>query len=361
MMSAAQSFLSGAISKTINMPNEATIDDVQDAYAESWRHGIKAMALYRDGSKLSQPLSTKSDVVNEAAEDDEAQEAEIARRVDEEVAAAVALARAEWDAERSAPVVAAVASAPFAARTSPSRRRLPAKRRGFTQEARVAGNKVFLRTGEYEDGSLGEIFIDMHKEGAAFRSMINCFAISISKGLQYGVPLEEFVETFTFTRFEPQGMVTGHPNIKMSTSIIDYVFRVLGLEYLGRTDLTQVPPDMDEADEDDLAMVVNASGTSAASPSVAPPPAAALGRPAAVAAPRLTTGSSNGNGHHAAEAESSQTVTALLERTTGLSMLDAQLSEMMGDAPFCDVCGHITVRNGACYKCLNCGNSLGCS
>ena len=133
----------------------------------------------------------------------------------------------------------------------PVRRRLPARRSGFTQEARVAGNKVFLRTGEYEDGTLGEIFIDMHKEGAAFRSMINCFAIAISKGLQYGVPLEEFVETFTFTRFEPQGMVSGHPNIKMATSIIDYVFRVLGLEYLGRTDLTQVPPELEEAAAED--------------------------------------------------------------------------------------------------------------
>ncbi len=346
MMSAAQSFLSGAISKTINMPQEATIDDVMDAYQQSWSHGIKAMALYRDGSKLSQPLSTKSDT--KKADDGEAaaeREAEIEQRIADAVADAVAAARTEWEAEQAKqPLVAAAAPAA----SKPKRRRLPARRSGFTQEARVAGNKVFLRTGEYEDGQLGEIFIDMHKEGAAFRSMINCFAISISKGLQYGVPLEEFVETFTFTRFEPQGMVTGHPNIKMATSIIDYVFRVLGLEYLGRTDLTQVPPDLDEDDEDTLPMMAS--------------PAASAVAPAKPAKSKNGNGNGNGNGHHHGEAAAQAgTVTALLENTTALNVLDAQLSEMMGDAPFCDVCGHITVRNGACYKCLNCGNSLGCS
>ena len=337
MMSAAQSFLSGAISKTINMPHEATVEDVVEAYHESWSHGLKAMALYRDGSKLSQPLSTRSDTDKE---DDAAAEAEreaaIQQRIDDAVAAATA---------EQAVLVAAATPAPAAPR--PFRRRLPAKRRGFTQEARVAGNKVFLRTGEYEDGKLGEIFIDMHKEGAAFRSMINCFAISISKGLQYGVPLEEFVDTFTFTRFEPQGMVTGHPNIKMATSIIDYVFRVLGIEYLGRTDLAQVQPELVE-DEAPAAPPFAEAPT---------PPATATGGNGH----RLTT---NGNGHgngHSAEPEQVRTVTALLEGTTSLNMLDVHLSEMMGDAPFCDVCGHITVRNGACYKCLNCGNSLGCS
>jgi ribonucleoside-diphosphate reductase alpha chain len=354
MMSAAQSFLSGAISKTINMPNEATIADVMDAYAESWSHGIKAMALYRDGSKLSQPLSTKSD--SKAGEDADAaaeREAEVERRIAEAVADAVAAARTEWEREHTAPQPL-VASAPATAST-PTRRRLPARRSGFTQEARVAGNKVFLRTGEYEDGALGEIFIDMHKEGAAFRSMINCFAISISKGLQYGVPLEEFVETFTFTRFEPQGMVTGHPNIKMATSIIDYVFRVLGLEYLGRTDLTQVPPDLDEDDDDTLSMMIQPSAVPAARM-----PAGSA--PITQAEPAKTAKSRNGNGNgRHAEAAAPSTVTALLENTSALNVLDAQLSEMMGDAPFCDVCGHITVRNGACYKCLNCGNSLGCS
>src|SRR5688572_16418265 len=252
MMSAAQSFLSGAISKTINMPNEATVEDVLDAYEQSWRHGIKAMALYRDGSKLSQPLSAKSDSAL-SAEAASAKEGAIALRIEQATAeaAAGALPRARAMGEQARRATTANAPAAAAAAAPPVRRRLPGRRSGFTQEARVAGNKVFLRTGEYEDGSIGEIFIDMHKEGAAFRSMINCFAIAISKGLQYGVPLEEFVETFTFTRFEPQGMVSGHPNIKMATSIIDYVFRVLGLEYLGRTDLTQVPPELEEAPSED--------------------------------------------------------------------------------------------------------------
>ncbi|MDQ4100026.1 MAG: vitamin B12-dependent ribonucleotide reductase, partial [Chloroflexota bacterium] len=244
--------------------------------------------------------------------------------------------------------------------------------------------KVFLRTGEYEDGTIGEIFIDMHKEGAAFRSMINSFAIAVSKGLQYGVPLEEFVETFTFVRFEPQGMVAGHPNIKLATSVIDYVFRVLGLEYLGRTDLVQVedaPKPIDQTGEDsdllpkdeDMLHPTQGIGTS---------PAQRIASPAAPAVPTATNGYTNGrngtSGHDhgqgnlaglkveaRATAPEPMTGVATAEPATAsagpVSAVDAQLSNMMGDAPFCDVCGHITVRNGACYKCLNCGNSLGCS
>ena len=237
------------------MPNEATVEDILDAYEQSWQHGLKAMALYRDGSKLSQPLSTKSDSTVSTRKPHRPRRARSSCRIEqataEAVAEALARARAEWEQERSGRAAANVTARQPRLPAQPVRRRLPARRSGFTQEARVAGHKVFLRTGEYEDGTLGEIFIDMHKEGAAFRSMINCFAIAVSKGLQYGVPLEEFVETFTFTRFEPQGMVTGHPNIKMATSIIDYVFRVLGLEYLGRTDLAQVPPELDEAAAED--------------------------------------------------------------------------------------------------------------
>jgi ribonucleoside-diphosphate reductase alpha chain len=392
MMSAAQSFLSGAISKTINMPHEATVADVTDAYLESWKYGLKAMALYRDGSKLSQPLSTKSDV-KQAGATAAVTEAEIARRIADAVAKAtadaakerevaiaqaVAETRAQWEREQAAisAAPAPVAAAAAQARPAPYRRRLPAKRHGFTQEARVAGHKVFLRTGEYEDGTLGEIFIDMHKEGAAFRSMINCFAIAISKGLQYGVPLEEFVDTFTFTRFEPQGMVSGHPNIKMATSIIDYVFRVLGLEYLGRTDLAQVQPEELPEPEGDGAGDATAdlgAGQAVAEPAPVEPdraPAAVSAAPAAVAAPAASTapkaaanGSSNGkggslNGLHVQAAAPAPSATAVL---TPVNAVDAQLSELMRDAPFCDVCGHITVRNGACYKCLNCGNSLGCS
>ena len=176
MMSVVQPFISGAISKTINMPNEVTVEDIKEAYMASWRLGLKAMALYRDGSKLSQPLSSKSK--------EEKTEVKV----------------------EAPPVETRVVVV-----EKPIRRLLPAKRHGFTQEGRLAGHKIYLRTGEYEDGTLGEIFIDMHKEGAAFRSLMNCFAIAISKGLQYGVPLEEFVDTFTFQRFEPQGMVEGHP------------------------------------------------------------------------------------------------------------------------------------------------------
>jgi ribonucleoside-diphosphate reductase alpha chain len=302
------------------------------------------MALYRDGSKLSQPLSTKSDTpaATDAAEAAAAQRIEAATA--EAVAEALAIARAEWEREWKPTAIPNMAT-----RAEAVRRRLPARRGGFTQEARVAGHKVFLRTGEYEDGTLGEIFIDMHKEGAAFRSMINCFAIAISKGLQYGVPLEEFVDTFTFTRFEPQGVVSGHPNIKLATSIIDYVFRVLGLEYLGRTDLTQVPPDLDEAEPEEL-LTSRAGG--AADQSTPEPP---------VAAETSTRPARNRNGSRRLGAEEREAATALLETTTAVDMMSAHLSEMMGDAPFCDVCGHITIRNGSCYKCLNCGNSLGCS
>jgi ribonucleoside-diphosphate reductase alpha chain len=208
--------------------------------------------------------------------------------------------------------------------------RLPKKRTGFTQEAKVGGHKIYVRTGEYLDGTLGEIFIDMHKEGAAFRSLMNCFAMAVSVGLQYGVPLETFVEQFTFTRFEPHGVVSGHDNIKFSTSIVDYIFRVLGVEYLKRYDFAQVKPaEAPLAIEDPTVPRLIAEERPAAS--LLPPPASLA--PPSSEAP-------------AAEAHGA---------------LDAQLEEMMGDAPVCDSCGHITVRNGACYKCLNCGNSMGCS
>jgi ribonucleoside-diphosphate reductase alpha chain len=367
MMAAAQSFLSGAISKTINMPNEATIADIEDAYNQSWIHGIKAMALYRDGSKLSQPLSSRSNSDDDSEASEEQVSAAVAEAVSiaqaewekqraSEIETAVAEARKQWEAEQAAKATAPVKAS---AEPHPARKRLPAKRRGFTQEARVGGQKVYLRTGEYEDGTLGEIFVDMHKEGAAYRSMLNCFAIAVSKGLQYGVPLEEFVETFTFTRFEPQGMVMGHPNIKTSTSIIDYVFRVLGLEYLGMTELVHSMPDETPmTTEEAIAPASPKASVTASAPSAVAPVFVAPAEPAVVAPANGTgNGHANGNGH--VYHESLQVVaTATL---TATSALDAQLGSMMGDAPFCDVCGHITVRNGACYKCLNCGNSLGCS
>jgi ribonucleoside-diphosphate reductase alpha chain len=295
MMAAVQPFLSGAISKTVNLPNDATIEDVSKVYEEGWRLGLKAVALYRDGCKASQPLSSSSKDSKEEA-------------------------RAEEEASRSAAIVAQHAPARPVIHPTGVRVRLPKRRKGFTQEARVGGHKIYVRTGEYIDGTLGEIFIDLHKEGAAFRSLMNCFAMAVSLGLQYGVPLHSFVDQFVFTRFEPQGVVEGHDNIKIATSIVDYIFRMLGIEYLQRYDLAHVPP-ADPATQGPVeASAQDAAGYTDTHPSMPP---------------------------------------ALAERSP--SSLDAQLEDMMGDAPVCDVCGHITVRNGACYKCLNCGNSMGCS
>src|SRR5206468_2953054 len=215
MMAAAQPFVSGAISKTINMPYEATVEDVKRAYDLSWRLMLKANALYRDGSKLSQPLNSVADVPEEVEAEEAPQPKVEAVRVAERVVY----------------------------RYLAKRRRLPDRRAGYTQKARIGNHKMYLRTGEYEDGTLGEIFVDMHKEGAAFRSMTNCFAIAVSLGLQHGVPLDEFVDAFLFTRFEPNGVVQGNPHIKMTTSIIDYIFRELAITYLGRHDLAHVAPD----------------------------------------------------------------------------------------------------------------------
>ena len=226
MMAAAQPFITGAISKTINMPNDATVEDCKDAYMLSWRLGLKANALYRDGSKLSQPLERA--LIESDDEEEEALETLIA---------ANAPARAAQVAEK---IVERVIERVERTR---EREKLPDRRKGYTQKAVVGGHKVYLRTGEYEDGRLGEIFIDMHKEGAAFRSLMNNFAIAISLGLQYGVPLEEYVEAFTFTRFEPAGLVQGNDAIKNATSILDYIFRELAISYLGRNDLAHVAPE----------------------------------------------------------------------------------------------------------------------
>ncbi|OEI82764.1 vitamin B12-dependent ribonucleotide reductase [Brucella sp. BO3] len=221
MMAAAQPFISGAISKTINMPNEATVEDCKNAYMLSWKLALKANALYRDGSKLSQPLN--SSLIADDEDEDDAVEALIE---------APAAARAVQVTER---IVEKVVE-----KIIHEREKLPNRRQGYTQKAVVGGHKVYLRTGEFGDGRLGEIFIDMHKEGAAFRAMMNNFAIAVSLGLQYGVPLEEYVEAFTFTKFEPAGMVIGNDAIKTATSIIDYVFRELAVSYLGRNDLAHV-------------------------------------------------------------------------------------------------------------------------
>ncbi|MFZ4506867.1 MAG: vitamin B12-dependent ribonucleotide reductase [Fimbriimonas sp.] len=361
MMAAAQPFLSGAISKTINLPASATIKDVADAYWLSWTLALKANAIYRDGSKLAQPLNSAID---------DAAAAILEASLERPLAEAPAVVTPELTVEQ----VATKLVYRYIAR----RRTLPSRRKGYTQKARVGGHKVYLRTGEYTDGSLGEIFIDMHREGAAFRSLMNCFAIAVSLGMQHGVPLEEFVEAFTFTRFEPNGPVSGHDNIKMATSVIDYVFRELALSYLGRTDLVQVKPEdlrsdtvgtptqvpdyIEEEEEDDFDGYVPgtatedhtsrgyrlddgqtalpfAEGTAVGSPtsqlevkaqSVAPP---VIVREAVVAGGRL----------------------GVTERVR-----QARLQGYEGDP--CGDCGQFTlVRNGVCLKCNTCGSTSGCS
>ena len=372
MMAAAQPFISGAISKTINMPNSATVEDCKDAYMLSWRLGIKANALYRDGSKLSQPLS--SAVLAEDA--DEAEE------VIEEIAEAPVAKRAEIVAER---IIERIVERQV------SRRGMPQRRKGYTQKAIVGGHKVYLRTGEYEDGSLGEIFIDMHKEGAAFRSVMNNFAIAISIGLQYGVPLEEFVEAYTFTRFEPSGMVEGNDTIKMATSVVDYVFRELAISYLGRNDLAHAEPgDLlpdsigNGADEGQLPdeadpmvetikrvastgyvrnnlLVLNggaANGTTGTGEetvkqmiAAGEPPAKSLG----AAAAHEFVGTNGSAEAVAVEATLVETLDLRLERVR-----EARMKGYAGDP--CESCGNFTlVRNGTCLKCMTCGSTSGCS
>ena len=330
-LGAVAPFLSGSASKTVNLPQEATVADIEDAYMLSYWLGIKCMSVYRDGSKLSQPLSSGGSDDGESDEEESEQAGE-------------ALA-----------VEHAVLTGQFPPGTSPSqayahsprpRFLLPARRRGFTQEARVGGHKVFLRTGEYDDGTLGEVFIDLAKEGATLKGILSCFAIAVSKGLQYGVPLDEFVETFTFQNFEPKGMVEGHPNIKMSNSLVDYVFRALGLEYLNRTDLVQVPPGQQPLPGVAEAVEAQARPTPDYDPPVG---GASAPREPAHVAPAPSTPATHG--------PAQQTGAAPMT----LHSLQEQLGTMMGDAPLCDTCGHITVRSGSCYRCLNCGASMGCS
>jgi ribonucleoside-diphosphate reductase alpha chain len=331
MMAACQPFLSGAISKTINLPNEATVEEIADSYLMSWSLGLKANAIYRDGSKLSQPLSTKSDKKKKV---DAATEEEVA--VVEGGSQLVDLSKLNVDEllEEVQKRMSASTDTKFKRQLSRivERKSLPAKRRGFTQKARIGGQVLFLRTGEYNDNTLGEIFIDLAKEGSTLRSLMNCFAISISVGLQYGVPLEEFVEKFVFTKFEPSGMVD-HPNIKTTTSIVDFIFRSLAYEYLGRTDLVHVldkPTVENLGEEGDITLV---------------------GKPE-LSSIRVT-----------APTVAKANVALAVETTAGGSMdqVQAAAKSMQSDAPACSTCGHITIRSGTCYKCLNCGTSMGCS
>ncbi len=351
MMAATQPFISGAISKTINMPNEVTVSDIEEAYRTSWELGLKAMAIYRDGSKAAQPLNSTAD----EGEDNE----------DEEVAVTAAVEAEKQIHWGKIPVGISPTQA-YAQGMQPPRFLLPSKRRGFNQEARVGGHKVYLRTGEYEDGTLGEIFIDLAKEGATLKGILSCFAIAVSKGLQYGVPLDEFVDTFTFQTFEPRGMVEGHPNIKMSNSIIDYVFRALGVEYLERDELAQVPPTREgEMPEPPKGMALEAGIQLGLDDAVAETEVDLVKEMAVFVDSDVTLPSVPSNGNvsssstkvaHAATATG--TATAVTAKT---DMKDLALKENMGDAPVCSNCGHMTVRNGSCYVCLTCGDTTGCS
>ncbi|GMV77056.1 MAG: hypothetical protein AMXMBFR79_01920 [Chitinophagaceae bacterium] len=342
MMAACQPFLSGAISKTINLPNEATVEEIADCYKMSWELGLKANALYRDGSKLSQPLSTKSDKKKKADNKDESEVV----AVEQQTATSSSIVdlstlSVEDLLEEVTKRMAASKDTKLKRQLSRivERKSLPAKRRGFTQKAKINGQVIFLRTGEYDDATLGEIFIDLSKEGSTVRSLMNCFAIAISVGLQFGVPLEEFVEKFVFTRFEPAGMVD-HPNIKTTTSLVDFVFRALAYEYLGRTDLVHVldMPEVGNTGNDDESNFVEQNQLSNVH----------------VVAPSANVTSS-------AAPQKLQRVAVKVETETGLDAVNAAAKNMQSDAPACNVCMHITVRSGTCYKCLNCGNSMGCS
>ncbi len=323
-MAAAQPFISGAISKTINMPAESTVGEVKDAYYLGWKNMLKAVALYRDGSKLSQPLNASSD----ASET-------------EEIADPV-MAKAQQITER------------IMVRYLAKRRPLPTRRGGYTQKAVIGGHKIYLRTGEYEDGTLGEIFLDMHKEGAAFRSLMNCFAISISLGLQYGVPLEEFVEAFLFTRFEPNGPVNGNDHIKMSTSIIDYIFRELAITYLDKKELAQVNPDDLRADS--VKQDPECTDEEPTDPRTITSAAINPKRfPSRQGIKNGGQGDGKGNGKVSHKLElTRESVTFTAEMET------AHQTGYEGDP--CLECKQFKlVRNGMCLVCRNCGATTGCS
>jgi ribonucleoside-diphosphate reductase alpha chain len=340
MMAAAQPFISGAISKTINLPHEAEVEEIADSYLLSWQLGLKACALYRDGSKLSQPLSNKSDKKKKADDGEQITDESKTTSINEQLSAANESAIVDMGKltiqELLEEVQKRVQASPDTQLKRQlakivERRALPAKRRGFTQKAKINGQALFLRTGEYGDGTVGEIFIDMAKEGATMRSMLNCFAIAVSIGLQYGVPLEEYVEKFVFTKFDPAGFVE-HPNIKSTTSIVDFIFRVLGYEYLNRTDLVHVldKPEVMNTGNDDWDEPVKQPELSSV---------------------RVV----------AATAQSIKAQKQTVKAESAMDAVNAAAKSMQSDAPACSTCGHITVRSGTCYKCLNCGQSMGCS
>jgi ribonucleoside-diphosphate reductase alpha chain len=380
MMAASQPFISGAISKTINMPNDATVEDCKSAYLLSWKLALKANALYRDGSKLSQPLN--SQLISDDDEEEDAVEA----FYDKPMAARTA-ALSEKVVERLVERIIVMRE----------REKLPDRRKGYTQKAVVGGHKVYLRTGEYDDGRIGEIFIDMHKEGAALRSFINNFAIAVSLGLQYGVPLEEYVDAFTFTRFEPAGPVQGNDSIKYATSILDYVFRELAVSYMGRFDLAHVDPS--ESGFDAMGRGVE-EGKAPEAPNNkylskgltrSRTDNLVVMRSVAAEPPTEARGSGNVTSmsqHGARVSDALEGAVALkqeaqhdLSPTEKLEALQwskagaareqatpskadrrAEAKAKGYEGEMCGECGNFTlVRNGTCMKCDTCGSTTGCS
>ncbi|MBL8995017.1 MAG: vitamin B12-dependent ribonucleotide reductase, partial [Spirochaetia bacterium] len=335
MMAAAQPFISGAISKTINLPNHAGIEEVKQAYNHSWKLGLKAIALYRDGSKLSQPLNTIADTPEEAEELLEDMEKRDIVRIAEKIIH----------------------------RYIAKRRRMPWRRRGYTQKVKIGNQSMYLRTGEYDDGALGEIFIDMHREGAGFRSLLSCFAIAVSLGLQHGVPLEEFVEAFTFTKFEPSGMVMGNDKIKMATSIIDYIFRELAVSYLGRNDLAHINPLDQEKKKIDK---VGTGGEPEFESEVLISERLLDGERDhdAPLGDAFSAGNSFVEKTFAEKDFSEESLPKALRgtqlKTAAVAVKQAIEKGYTGDV--CSDCGSLTmVRNGTCLKCTTCGTTSGCS
>jgi ribonucleoside-diphosphate reductase alpha chain len=390
MMAASQPFISGAISKTINMPNDATVEDCKSAYLLSWKLALKANALYRDGSKLSQPLN--SQLISDDEDEDDAVEAFY-----EKPMAARAAQVSEKIVEKLVERIVVMRE----------REKMPDRRKGYTQKAVVGGHKVYLRTGEYDDGRLGEIFIDMHKEGAALRSFINNFAIAVSLGLQYGVPLEEYVDAFTFTRFEPAGPVQGNDSIKYATSILDYVFRELAVSYMSRFDLAHVDPTEssfdalgkgvgegktpDEAQGHQATkylskgltrsrtdnLVVMRGGTAAVTSSSDSAPAGGS-NVTALSAKGPTARSGDATEGAVALKQDQQHELSPTEKLQALQWSKAgstreqtapTKAERRAEAKakgyegeMCSECGNFTlVRNGTCMKCDTCGSTTGCS
>ena len=315
MMAAAQSFISGAISKTINMPYESTVEDIKSAYMLSWQLGTKAMALYRDCSKLSQPLNAAIDL----------------------------LAISESNEINQQPPLTITSTAENMLQTLVKRQLLPDRRRGYTQKAKIAGQTVYLRTGEYNDGKIGEIFLDMHREGASYRSLMNCFAIAVSLGLQYGVPLEEYVDAFVFTKFEPSGIVSGNKTIKMATSVIDYIFRELAITYLGRHELAHVKPEINRQpvsnDETKTAQhKINDSHILA------------------------TTGTKGKSREKESKKDSDEQNIHPEQNKKIIAEMSAAARIKGYEGEPCPNCQQFTlVRNGACLKCVTCGETTGCS